>query len=163
MQKWIAAAVVAACTLPVAAPAMARDFFNPQTLLGWRQQTGAAAVAYFRAPIGPSIFKAPIRTGFALTGPGSYNAGEVQRYSQAPKLVDFSFTKRGVDARWIAQFTVGNHVAWTNAPKQAAAAPGKVNLMNAPQLDAGNIAAGLAAGTVTFAEKDAASQTSSAP
>lgn len=163
MQKWIAAAVVAASTLHVAAPAMARDFFNSQTLLGWRQQTGAAAVVYFRAPLGPSLFKAPIRTGFALTGPRSYNAGEAPRYSLAPKLVDFSFSKRGVDARWIAQLTVGNQLAWTNAPKQAAAPAGKVNLMNAPQLDASNIAAGLAAGAVTFPEKGAAYQTSSAP
>lgn len=146
MQKWIAAAVVAAWTLPVAAPSMARDFFNPHTMLGWRQQTGAAAVAYFRAPIGPSIFKAPIRTGLALTGPRSYNAGEAPLYSTSPRLVDFSFSKRGVDTRWIAQLTVGNRVAWTNAPKQLAA-QNKVTLM-----DAGSIAAGLAAGTVTFNE-----------
>lgn len=152
MQKWIGAAVAAACTLSVAAPAMARDFFNPHTMLGWRQQTGAAAVAYFRAPIGPSIFKAPIRTGLALTGPRSYNAGEAPLYSISPRLVDFSFSKRGVDARWIAQLTVGNRVAWTNAPKQVVQQQGKVNLMEAPQLDAGNIAAGLAAGTVTFSD-----------
>ncbi len=154
MQKWIAAAVAVACTLHVAAPAMARDFFNPQTMLGWRQQTGAAAVAYFRAPIGPSIFKAPLRTGVALTGPRSYNAGEAPLFSTGPRLIDFSLTKRGVDARWIAQISVGNGVAWTNDPKHLA--PGQVNLMESggSWVAVGAIAAGLAAGTVAFIEKD---------
>jgi len=148
MQKWIAAAVVAAWTLPAAAPAGARDFFNPHTMLGWRQQTGAAAVAYVRAPLGPPIFKAPVRAGFALTGPRSYNAGEAPLYSTGPRLVDFSVSGRGVDARWIARLTVGDYLAWTNAPKRIAPR-GKVNV-----IDAGSIAAGLAAGTVSFNEKE---------
>ncbi|MCC6915409.1 MAG: hypothetical protein IT566_17055 [Rhodospirillaceae bacterium] len=61
--------------------------------------------------------------------------GEALLYGTSPRLVDFSFSKRGIDTRWIAQLTVGNRVAWTNAPNR--------------------IAAGLAAGTVTFNKKTA--------
>lgn len=155
MRKWIAAFVAAACTTQMAAPVMARDFFNSNTLLGWRQQTGPAVVAYFRAPIGPSHFKAPLRTGLAITGPRSFNAGEAPLFSQGPRIVDFAVTKRGVDARWIAQLNVGNAVAWTNDPKSIK--PGQVNLMESgvSWVAVGAIAAGLAAGTVAFIEKDA--------
>jgi hypothetical protein len=154
MRKLTAAVMAAAVTMQFAAPAFARDFFNRTTMLGWRQQTGAAVVAYFRAPLGPSVFKAPIRTGLALTGPRSYNAGEAPLYSTGPKLVDFAFTKRGVDARWIAQLNVGNTVAWTNAPKSVA--PNQLNLAESGMswVAVGAIAAGLAAGTVAFIEKD---------
>lgn len=147
--------MAAAVTMQFAAPAFARDFFNRTTMLGWRQQTGAAVVAYFRAPIGPTLFKAPIRTGLAITGPRSFNAGEAPLYSTGPKLVDFAFTKRGVDARWIAQLNVGNAVAWTNAPKSVT--PNQINLTDSGMswVAVGAIAAGLAAGTVAFIEKDA--------
>lgn len=154
MRKWIAAVVAAACTMQVAAPVMARDFFNRTTMLGWRQQTGPAVVAYFRAPLGPSTFKAPPRTGLAITGPRSFNAGEAPLYSQGPRLVDFAFTKRGVDARWIAQLNVGGAVAWTNDPKGVP--KNQLNLMESGMswVAVGAIAAGLAAGTVAFIEKD---------
>jgi hypothetical protein len=154
MRKSIAAAVAAAITLQFAAPAMAREFFNRNTMLGWRQQTGPAVVAYFRAPIGPSTFKAPARTGLAVTGPRSYRAGEPPRYSLAPRLVDFTLTKRGVDARWIAQVNVGNAVAWTNDPKSVTAS--QVNLMESGMswVAVGAITAGLVAGTFAVIEAD---------
>jgi len=154
MRKLIAAAMVAVATVQFAAPAMARDFFNRTTMLGWRQQQGAAVVAYFRAPLGPPTLKAPVRAGFAVTGPRSFSAGEAPLYSQGPRIIDFSFSKRGVDARWISTLNVGNAVAWTSDPKSLP--KNQVNLMESGMswVAVGAIAAGLAAGTVAFIEKD---------
>jgi hypothetical protein len=154
MRKLIAVAMVAAATIQSAAPAMARDFFNRTTMLGWRQQQGAAVVAYFRAPLGPPTFKAPVRAGFAITGPRSFSAGDAPLYSQGPRIVDFSFSKRGVDAKWISALNVGNAVAWTNDPKSLP--KNQINLMSGgiSRPAVGTIAAGLAAGTISFIEKD---------
>lgn len=154
MRKLIAAAIAAAITVQFAAPALAQDFFNRNTLLGYRQQTGPAAVAYFRAPIGPRTLKAPIRTGFAVVGPRSYNASEAPLFSQAPRLVDFAFTKQGVDARWVRSFNVGGVVAWTSDPDSLP--KGQLNLMESgvSWVAVGAIAAGLAAGTVALIEKE---------
>ncbi len=154
MRKLMAAASVAAIAAQCATPAAARDFFDRNTLLGYRQQTGPAAVAYFRAPIGPRTFKAPVRTGFAVVGPRSYSAGEAPLYSQGPRLVDFAFTNRGVDARWARSFSVGGAVAWTSDPESLP--KGQLNLMESgvSWVAVGAIAAGLLAGTIALIEKE---------
>lgn len=154
MRKTIAAFFAAATTAQIAAPVMAGDFFDGNTMLGWRQQTGAAVVAYVRAPIGPPTVKTQVRSGLAVTGPRYYKAGEAALHSTGPRLVDFSFTKGGISTRWVGQFTVGNKLAWTN--ERAAVDATAVNVaagMMAP-VGVSGIAAGLAAGTVSFVEQD---------
>lgn len=143
----------AATTMPFAAPVMARDFFDSNTMLGWRQQTGAAVVAYVRAPIGPPTFKTQVRSGLAITGPRYYKAGESALHSTGPRLVDFSFTKGGINTRWVGQFTVGSKLAWTNERRAIHAYAPNVATGLAPQAAVGSIAAGLATGTVGFVER----------
>jgi hypothetical protein len=152
MLKITAALLAAAMTMQFAAPVMARDFFDSNTMLGWRQQTGAAVVAYVRAPIGPPTFKTQVRSGLAITGPRYYKAGESALHSTGPHLVDLSFTKGGINTRWVAQFSVGNKLAWTNErPAVDANTANVATGMMAPVAVSG-IAAGLAAGTVGFVE-----------
>jgi hypothetical protein len=154
MQKVITAAVAAVVTLQFATPVLAHDMFNRNTMLGWRHQTGPAVVAYFRTPIGPSTFKTRAQTGFAVTGPRAYRAGSAPLYSAGPQLLDFTFAKHDVDARWIAQLNVGKAVAWTNDPKSVKA--GQVNLMESGMswVIVGAVAAGLAAATLSIIEAE---------
>ena len=146
--------MVAVATVQFAAPAMARDFFNRTTMLGWRQQQGAAVVAYLRAPLGPPTFKAPVRAGFAVTGPRSFSAGDAPLYSQGPRIIDFSFSKRGVDAKWISTLNIGGAVAWTSDPKSLPKNQATLMGGGASRPAVSTIAAGLAAGTISFVEKD---------
>lgn len=154
MRKLIAAVAAVATTLQFTAPAMAAELFNRNTMLGWRQQTGPAVVAYFRAPIGPGVFKANARTGLALTGPRSYTAGESPLFSQGPRLLDFAMTRHESDGRWNAQLAVGNGVAWTNTKDSLQ--HGQVNLMESglSWVAVGAVTAALAVGTMAFIEKD---------
>lgn len=155
MRKTIAALLAAATTMQFVAPAMARDFFDSNTMLGWRQQTGAAVVAYVRAPIGPPTFKTQVRSGLAITGPRYYKAGESALHSTGPRLIDFSFTKGGINTRWIGRLTVGNAVAWTNERPTVEASPMTVTSGVMSPVDVSGIAAGLAAGTVSFGAPEA--------
>ena len=155
MLKITAALLAVATTMPFAAPVMARDFFDSNTMLGWRQQTGAAVVAYVRAPIGPPTFKTQVRSGLAITGPRYYKAGESALHSTGPRLLDFSLTKGGINTRWVGQFSVGNKLAWTN--ERPAGDPNTVNVatvLMSPVAVSG-IAAGLAAGTIGFPAENA--------
>jgi hypothetical protein len=154
MRKVFRAAVAAAVTLQLAAPALAHDMFNRNTMLGWRHQTGPAVVAYFRTPIGPSTFKTRAHTGLAVTGPRAYRAGSAPLYSVGPQLLDFTFAQHDVKARWVAQLNVGKAVAWTNDPKSVKA--DQVNLMESGMswVIVGAVAAGLAAATISIIEAD---------
>ena len=155
MRKTILAVSAIALSLQVAAPAAAGDFFNPNTMLGWRQQTSPAAMAYVRAPIGPSNFKARAQAGFAVVGPRSYRVGEAPRYSQAPRLADVAFTTPAASGRWIAQLNVGRAVAWTSDPDSLK--PGQVHLMESglSWVAVGAITVGLAAATFAVIDQDA--------
>lgn len=150
MRKTLAALIAAATTMQFIAPAMARDFFDSNTMLGWRQKTGAAVVAYVRAPIGPPTFKTHVRSGLAITGPRSYKAGDAALHSTGPRLIDFSFTKGGINTRWVGQLTVGTAMAWTNERPAVEAGHMIVTSGVMSPVDVGAIAAGLAAGTVSF-------------
>lgn len=154
MRKVLAAVVTAALTMQFAAPVLAQDFFPRTTLLGWRQQTGVTAVAYFRAPIGPSVFKSNMRSGFALTGPRSYAAGDVAMFSQGPRLVDFSFAKTRTDLTWAPSLSIGPAVAWTNAPDRLPS--DKLNLMESglSWVAVGALTAGLAIGLFAVINED---------
>jgi hypothetical protein len=153
MRRITAALLAAATTMQFAAPVMARNFFDGNTMLGWRQQTGAAVVAYVRAPIGPPTFKTQVRSGLAITGPRYYKAGESALHSTGPRLVDFSITKGGINTRWVGQFTVGSKLAWTNErPAIQAHAPNVATALMS-QVAVGSVAADLATGTVGFVER----------
>jgi hypothetical protein len=155
MRKFLTAAVAAAVTVQLAAPALAQDFFDRNTMLGWRQQTGPAVVAYFRAPIGPSTFKTRAHAGLAVTGPRSYRAGGAPIYSAGPQMLDFTFNRGGAGARWIAQLNVGKGVAWTNDPESVRA--DQVNLMESGMtwVAVGAITVGLVVATFSVIEADA--------
>jgi hypothetical protein len=154
MRQLISAALVAAATVSLALPAAAADVFDRNTMLGWRQQTGPAVVAYFRAPIGPTTFAAPMRAGLGLTGPRSYAAGSAPRYAQGPRLLDLAFNRSSAGAAWSVQLNAGSGVVWTNDKESLQ--PGQVNLMESglSWVAAGALTAGLAAGTISFIEKD---------
>ena len=156
MRNMILAASAVALSLQMAGPAAADDFFNPNTMLGWRQQTSPAAMAYVRAPIGPPIFKARAHAGFAVVGPRSYRAGEAPRYSQGPRLADVAFTTPAASGRWTAQLNVGRAVAWTSDPDSLK--PGQVHLMESglSWVAVGAITVGLAAATFGIIDQDAA-------
>jgi len=154
MQKVLTAAVAAAVTVQLAAPAVAHEMFNRNTMLGWRQQTGPAVIAYVRTPIGPAVFKTRAHTGLAVTGPRAYRPGSAPLYSAGPQLLDFTFTTHGADARWVAQLNVGKAVAWTNDSRSVG--KDQVNLMESGMswVIVGAVAAGLAAGTLAVIEAD---------
>ncbi|MGE4062606.1 MAG: hypothetical protein AB7E79_04485 [Rhodospirillaceae bacterium] len=154
MRTSIAAALTAAMTLQIAAPAAAGEFFNRNTILGWRQQSGPAVVAYVRAPIGPRTFKAKARMGLAVAGPRAYSPGQSPLYSQGSQVLDFALIRGDRDARWSAQLAVGNGVAWTN--NRDSIHSGQVNLMESglSWVAVGAITVGLAVATLSMIEKD---------
>jgi hypothetical protein len=155
MHKVIAAVLAAATMMQFAAPALAEDFFNRTTMLGWRQQSGPAVMAYVRAPLGPRTFKAPVRTGLAVIGPRSYNPGESPLYSQGPRALDFAFTRRDRDARWAAQLAAGNGVLWTN--DEDSLQRGQVHLLESGMtwVAVGVISVGLVVATFAIIDADA--------
>lgn len=154
MRKLTVAALAAVLTTQFAAPALAADVFNRTTMLGWRHHTGPAVVAYLRAPIGPSGYKAKARTGIALTGPRAYGAGAGPLFSAGPTMLDVALVPRGVGGRWSAQVNIGNAVAWTNDEKSIE--PGRRNLMESgiSWVVVGAATVALAAGTFAFIEND---------
>jgi hypothetical protein len=155
MRKFFAAGLAVVFSIHLAGPALAGEIFNRTTLLGWHQQTGPAVVAYFRAPIGPRTFEAaPIRAGFAITGPRSFSVGNAPMHSQGPRLLDFSFAKRSGDLAWTRSLNVGGSVAWTSDPTSLK--PGQLSLMDGglSWIAVGAIAAGLAIGTFALIEQD---------
>ena len=116
-------AAAAMCT-QLAAPAFAYDTFNRTTILGGTRTSGAAAMGYFRMPLGspPSARQAAPRFGLMVAGPQTYNAGEVPLALNAPRIVDLSFTGRDLKnpwraASWRGSLAVGNTVAWVSDRK----------------------------------------------
>ncbi len=123
MRKVSTFAAVAAIVSQLAAPAYAGEIFNRTTLLGGTRTSGAAAMGYFRLPLGqtPGRTSAP-RLGLMVTGPQTYSAGDVPLALNAPRIVDFAFTGRDLNAPWApsswrGSLTVGNTVAWVSDRK----------------------------------------------
>ncbi len=123
MRKVTTFVAIAAMTTQLAAPAFAGDMFNRNTLLGGTRTSGAAAMGYFRLPLGdaPGKTNAP-RFGLMVAGPQTYNAGEVPLALNAPRIVDFAFTGRDLGApltaaAWRGSLTVGNTLAWVSDRK----------------------------------------------
>lgn len=114
---------VAAMASQLAAPAFATDIFNRNTILGTVHTSGAAAMGYFRLPLGqsPARSNAP-RFGLMVAGPQPYTAGEVPLALNAPRIIDFSFTGRDMTqpwsaTSWRASLAVGDQVAWVSNRK----------------------------------------------
>lgn len=120
MRKVSTFAAVAAMASQLAAPACAGEMFNRTTLLGGTRTSGAAAMGYFRIPLGqaPGKTNAP-RLGLMVAGPQTYSAGDVPLALNAPRIVDFAFTGRDLAApfaasSWRGSLTVGNTVTWVS-------------------------------------------------
>ncbi|MHB1204692.1 MAG: hypothetical protein ACYCZX_03920 [Rhodospirillaceae bacterium] len=123
MRKVTTFIAVAAMCSQLAAPAFAYDMFNRTTLLGGPRTSDAAAMGYFRLPLGQGAGKqsAP-RFGLMIAGPQAYAAGEVPLHLNAPRMVDLSFTGRDLNApwqtsSWRGSLAVGNAVAWVSDRK----------------------------------------------
>lgn len=123
MRKVTTFVAIAAIAGQLAAPAFAYDTFNPTTVLGTVHTTGAAAMGYFRLPLGQSAgaSHAP-RFGLMIAGPQPYTAGEVPLALNAPRLVDFSFTGRDMSqpwttSSWRGSLAVGDKIAWVSDRK----------------------------------------------
>src|ERR1700754_4909541 len=99
MRKVTTFVAIAAMTTQLAAPAFAGEIFNRSTILGTQLTSGAAAMGYFRLPLGeaPGKTSAP-RFGLMVAGPQTYSAGEVPLALNASRIVDFAFTGRDLSA-----------------------------------------------------------------
>lgn len=123
MRKVTTFVAIAAICSQLAAPAFAYETFNPTTVLGTVHATGAAAMGYFRLPLGqvPGKANAP-RFGLMVAGPQPYTAGEVPLALNAPRIIDFSFTGRDMNQPWAAaswrgSLAVGDKIAWVSDRK----------------------------------------------
>jgi hypothetical protein len=123
MRKVTTFIAVAAMTSQLAAPAFAYDTFNRTTLLGGQRTSAAAAMAYFRMPLGQGAAQnAGPRFGLMVAGPQAYTAGEVPLHLNAPRIVDMSFTGRDLStpwqtSSWRGSLAMGNTVAWVSDRK----------------------------------------------
>ncbi|MBX7198449.1 MAG: hypothetical protein K1X51_03645 [Rhodospirillaceae bacterium] len=123
MRKVTTFVAIAALVSQVAAPAFAGDMFNRTTILGATRTSGAAAMGYFRLPLGQAAGKtsAP-RFGLMVAGPQTYSAGDVPLALNAPRILDFAVTGRDLStpfasSSWRGSLTVGNTVAWVSDAK----------------------------------------------
>jgi hypothetical protein len=123
MRKVTTFIAVAAMTSQLAAPAFAYDTFNRTTLLGGQRTSDAAAMGYFRLPLGQGTSQqsAP-RFGLMIAGPQVYSAGEVPLHLNAPRMIDLSFTGRDLSAplqtaSWRGSLAMGKTVAWVSDRK----------------------------------------------
>ena len=126
MRKATTFLAITAIASQLAAPAMAADIYNsaynPATALGWQRTTSTAAFAYVHMPLGAtSTSGAPLRLGFAVTGPQAYRGGQVPLQLDGVHLVDVALTGRDLSAPWNTDshsfaLTMGNTVAWASNP-----------------------------------------------
>lgn len=123
MRKTTTFVAVAAMASQLAVPAAAGEIFNRTTLLGGARTSGAAAMGYFRLPLGqtPGKTSAP-RFGLMVAGPQTYSAGEVPLALNAPRIVDLAVTGRNLNApftasSWRGSLSFGNTVAWVSDRK----------------------------------------------
>ena len=123
MRKVTTFVAIAALASQIAAPAFAGDMFNRTTILGTTRTSGAAAMGYFRLPLGQAPGKASApRFGLMVAGPQTYSAGDVPLALNAPRILDFAFTGRDLSApfaasSWRGSLTLGNTVAWVSDRK----------------------------------------------
>ena len=149
MRKVTTFIAAAAMTSQLAAPAFAYDnTFNPTTILGSTHTSGAAAMGYFRLPLGQSATSSAPRFGLMVAGPQAYSAGEVPLALNAPRIIDVSFTGHDLTnpwsaASWRGSLAVGNTVAWVSDRKDLPAG-------EAPRLLDGGVS-WVAVGVVTVA------------
>ncbi len=123
MRKMSAFIAIAAMASQLATPAFAAEISNPTGPQGWRRQSEASAMAYFRMPLGVArAHGAQPRFGIMALAPRPYGANDPALYMDAPVLVDVGFTGRDLNSKWTAALTVGDTVAWAQDP--AALPPG---------------------------------------
>jgi hypothetical protein len=160
MRKVTTFIAVAALTSQLVTPAFAYETFNRTTVLGGQRISDAAAMGYFRLPLGQgtTTSSAP-RFGLMVAGPQAYNAGEVPLHLNAPRMIDLSFTARDTSApfsasSWRGSLAAGKTVAWVSDTKGLSASETPHFLESGTSWAVvGLITVGLVAGTLALTNR----------
>jgi hypothetical protein len=113
------AQIIALCAIAVglSEPSAARDLFDRNTMQGWRQSSGAAAMVYGRLAFHATASDdTQAWLGFAMTTPYRASGMGVRLHTQAPRLVDIGINAKGFDGAWSATAFVGATPAWSYDP-----------------------------------------------
>lgn len=148
-----------ATVVALAAPAVAADIFDRNTMLGWQRSTGASVMAYARLPFHATKADTTTpRLGVAMTAPVRSTGGRVMLHAQAPRLVDIGFNAKGFNAKgfdgaWSASINVGATPAWSYDPERRSGEQHRYLFDSGLSwVGVGLITVGLFAGTLFIAE-----------
>ena len=118
MKKTFVLAAVATLVGQFNASAFAAGMFDQNTMLGYKQRQGAAAMAYFHMPFNTvKNYQFQPRAGLMITTPSAYYPGKYTTRTSRPGVLDFSLTGgRHFQGPFTATLKVNNNVTWISNP-----------------------------------------------